>query len=216
MEKLFWKDPYLTEIKASIIAQNDDFIKIDRTIAFPFSGGQQSDSGTIGGYKILEAKKEGAEISYRIQENHKLKVGDEVVVNIDWDKRYKLMRLHFAAELVLELIYQNFNRPEKIGANITEEKARVDFYWKGNIAETFQLLLDKINTIVAENHEITSEFSDEENETRYWEIKGFAKVPCGGTHLKKTGEIGPIELKRCNLGKDKERIEIYLCNRGSS
>jgi len=212
MEKLFWKDPYLSEIKSKITEQNGDKIKLDRTIAFPFSGGQQSDSGTIGGYEILEARKEGKEIRYRIQENHSLKPGDEVIVRIDWNKRYRLMKLHFAAELVLELMYQNFGRPEKIGANITEDKARVDFFWKGNISETFPILSDKINSIIAENHEITSGFSDEENEIRYWEIKGFAKVPCGGTHLKRTGEIGPVKLKRANLGKDKERIEIYLCD----
>lgn len=213
MEKLFWKDPYLTEIKTKITELKDDIIKLDSTIAFPFSGGQQSDSGTIGGYEILEARKEGNDISYRIQVDHTLKEGDEVIVKIDWDKRYKLMKLHFAAELVLELMYQNYNRPEKIGANITEDKARVDFFWEGNISETFPLLMEKINELIAEDHEIKSDFSDKENEIRYWEIKGFAKIPCGGTHLKRTGEIGPIRLKRSNLGKGKERIEIYLCDK---
>jgi len=46
---------------------------------------------------------------------------------------------------------------------------------------------------------------------RYWEIEGFAKVDCGGTHIRKTGEIGDIILKRGkSLGSNKERIEIYL------
>ena len=120
------------------------------------------------------------------------------------------MRLHFAAEIILELLYQNFNKPEKIGANITEDKARVDFYWTGNISETFPLLTAEINDLVKKDLDIISDFSDEDNEIRYWEISGFAKVPCGGTHLRKTGEIGPILLKRNNLGKNKERIEIYL------
>ena len=44
---------------------------------------------------------------------------------------------------------------------------------------------------------------------RYWEIEGFARVPCGGTHLKRTGEVGNIALKRKNIGKGKERIEVY-------
>jgi Ser-tRNA(Ala) deacylase AlaX len=211
MEKLFWKDPYMTEVKAKITEQKVGIIRLDKTIVFPFSGGQQSDSGTINGFEIIEARKEGNEISYRIQESHGLRVGDEVNLKIDWQKRYRLMKLHFAAELVLELVYQNCNRPEKIGANITEEKARVDFIWKGNISEIFSMLMGKINSLVNENLEIISDFSDEGNEIRYWEIKGFAKVPCGGTHLKRTGEIGTIKLKRSNLGKDKERIEIYLC-----
>jgi Ser-tRNA(Ala) deacylase AlaX len=61
-----------------------------------------------------------------------------------------------------------------------------------------------------ENRDIVSAFSDEENEQRYWEIVGFARMPCGGTHLRRTGEVGELELKRKNIGKGKERIEIYL------
>lgn len=123
------------------------------------------------------------------------------------------MKLHFVAELVLELVYQGYNYPEKIGANITKEKARVDFFWKDNISEIPQKLISKINNIIDSNLDIISDFEDEENERRYWEIDGFAKVPCGGTHLKKTGEIGPISLKRKNLGARKERIKfIYKHN----
>lgn len=208
-EKVFWEDPYLTEIKSKITSANGNIVTLNKTIVFAFSGGQQSDSGSIGGYNILEAKKVDKEIFYTIEQDHQLKVGDEVIVKIDWKKRYKLMKLHFAAELVLELVYQNYNRPEKIGANITEDKARVDFCWTGNISETFPLLTEKINDLVKNDLDIISDFGDVENEKRYWEIKGFAKVPCGGTHLRKTGEIGFIALKRSNLGKNKERIEIY-------
>lgn len=210
VKKIFWDSPYLTEIEATIESINKDVITLDQTIAYAFSGGQQSDSGKIGGYKILDAKKEGKKIFYTIDSNHTLKNGDKVLVTIDWEKRYKIMKLHFAAELVLELVYQNYNTPQKIGANITEDKARVDFYWSGNISAIFPELLSKINSIIDSNLEISSDFIDKENEKRYWEIKDFAKVPCGGTHLKTTGEIGSLLLKRVNIGGGKERIEIYL------
>jgi Ser-tRNA(Ala) deacylase AlaX len=159
----------------------------------------------------LEAKKSGKEILYLIEPTHNLKTGAEVFVKIDWRKRYRIMKLHFAAEIILELVYQNFNQPEKIGANIIEDKARLDFKWAGNITEIFPLLESKARDIIIANLDITSQFSDEENEIRYWQIKGFAKVPCGGTHIRKTGEIGDILLKRGkSLGGNKERIEIYL------
>ena len=48
-----------------------------------------------------------------------------------------------------------------------------------------------------------------ENEQRYWEVPNFARVPCGGTHLKRTSEVGKLSLKRKNIGKGKERIEVY-------
>ena len=210
VKKIFWENPYLTILEATVTSVKDNIITLDQTIVYAFSGGQQSDSGTIGGFEILEAKKDGKEILYTIEENHNLIPHQNVIVTIDWEKRYKLMKLHFAAEIILELVYQNYNLPEKIGANIAVDKARVDFFWEGRISEIFPELLHKANKIINLNLEIVSAFDDEENQRRYWYIEGFAKVPCGGTHIKKTGEIGQITLKRNNLGKGKERIEIYL------
>ena len=210
VRKVFWENPYMTEVEAKVMSVDGNVVTLDQTIAFAFSGGQQSDSGTIDGFEIMEARKYGKEIFYTLEQNHDLKQNQNVIVKIDWAKRYKIMRLHFIAELVLELVYQNYNYPEKIGANITSEKARVDFFWKGNISEIFPDLITKINNIIDSNLDIVSAFEDGENERRYWLIEGFAKVSCGGTHLKKTGEIGSISLKRNNLGGGKERIEIYL------
>ncbi|PKM65826.1 MAG: alanyl-tRNA editing protein [Firmicutes bacterium HGW-Firmicutes-2] len=210
VRKIFWENPYLTELEGKVTSVDDNVITLDKTIAFAFSGGQQSDSGTIGGFKILEAKTEGKEIFYTLDHNHNLIIDQDVIVTIDWEKRYSLMKLHFAAEIILELVYQNYNHPEKFGANITIDKARVDFFWDGRISDIFQELLNKANNIINLNLDIISAYDDEKNQKRYWCIEGFAKVPCGGTHIRKTGEIGPISLKRNNLGSGKERIEIYL------
>ncbi|WP_371361584.1 hypothetical protein SRRS_29480 [Sporomusa rhizae] len=207
--KIFWEDPYLTELDAKVTSVENDYITVDRTIAFAFSGGQESDTGTIGGLKILNAEKRDKQIVYQLA-GHAMSVNNPARICIDWNRRYSLMRLHFAAEVVLELIYQKFNHPEKIGAHIAEDKARVDFYWQGNISQTFSLLQDEIQKLVSNDLPITSAFSDPENEVRYWEINNFAKVPCGGTHIKRTGEIGEVVLKRNNIGKGKERIEIFL------
>jgi Ser-tRNA(Ala) deacylase AlaX len=208
--KLFWQDPYLTELSAQVVWMNENNLKLDHTIFFPFSGGQESDSGTIGGFKVLEAKKEGREITYRMEASPALKAGDPVLIKIDWSRRYRLMRLHFAAEIILELINQNYQNPEKIGAHISESKARIDFRWAPNISHQFNFLETELNKIVDADCEIISAFSDAEQELRYWEIKGFGKVSCGGTHPKRTGEVGKIKLKRDNIGKGKERIEITL------
>jgi Ser-tRNA(Ala) deacylase AlaX len=53
-------------------------------------------------------------------------------------------------------------------------------------------------------------FSDVKTQKRFWKIDGFAEVPCGGTHVKSTAEVGFITLKRVNIGSGKERIEIKL------
>ncbi|MFD4707420.1 hypothetical protein ACFWM3_21575 [Gottfriedia sp. NPDC058432] len=210
VNKLFWEDPYLTKTSAIVTEVDDQRVTINQTIIYAFSGGQQSDSGRIGNYEVIEAKKDGLEIRYTLPENHDLQKGQEVVVAIDWEKRYRIMKLHFAAEIILELMNQNYDKPEKIGANITSDKARIDFYWDGKISETFPLLETKAKELIDADLEINSEFDDPENQRRYWEIKGFGKVSCGGTHIKRTGEIKGIKLKRNNIGGGKERIEIYL------
>ncbi len=209
-KKLFWTEPYLTHLETRIAGVKGNDVTVEQTIFYALSGGQESDHGAIGNTRVLEARKEGKDIVYTLEDGHGLKSGDQVSMSIDWERRYKLMRLHFAAEIVLELAYRNLISIRKIGAHIAQDKARIDFEWGENVSKAFPVIKEKAAAIIGANQEITSAFSDEDKEERYWEIGGFARVPCGGTHLRRTGEIRGIELKRKNIGKGKERIEIYV------
>jgi Ser-tRNA(Ala) deacylase AlaX len=208
--KLFWQDPYRTSLDTHVAAVEGEWVRLEETIFYALSGGQESDAGTIGGRTVLEARKDGHDILYRLESDHGLKPGDVVAIEIDGARRLKLMRLHLAAEILLELAYQNLPGIQKIGAHIAEDKARIDFEWPENISKLFPMMQEKAGALIAADHAIISAFSDEANQRRYWEIEGFARVPCGGTHLKRTGEIGAIALKRINIGKGKERIEIRV------
>ena len=208
--KVFWQDPYLTQLETPVTSVQGDDITLADTIFYAFSGGQESDAGTIGNVPVLQARKDGKEIIYTLAMDHSLRVGDPVTIKIDWDRRYRLMRLHFAAEIILELVTRQLPSITKIGAHIAQDKSRIDFEWGSNISSVFPFIQDAAQNIVTSNREIVSAFSDEAAERRYWEISEFARVPCGGTHLKRTGEVGEIELKRKNVGKGKERIEIYV------
>ncbi|NBA84718.1 alanyl-tRNA editing protein [Emticicia sp. CRIBPO] len=210
VKKLFWDNPYLTELSTIITGVSGDTVTLESTIAYAFSGGQQSDEGTLNGLKIIKAEKHDKEIFYTLEPDHGLETGQGVLIQIDWDKRYRIMKLHFAAEIILELVYQNFGRPEKTGANITFDKARIDFVRDKNISEMFPLLNEKARELIALDLPVESAFSDEAAQRRYWRIEGFGQVACGGTHIRRTGEIGPLKLKRVNLGQNRERIEIYL------
>jgi Ser-tRNA(Ala) deacylase AlaX len=210
VEKLFWQDPYRTALDTRIAAVEGDQVTLEATIFYAFSGGQESDAGTIGGRTVLEARKDGRDIRYTLEPGHGLRIGDEVKVEIDSARRLKLMRLHLAAEIVLELAYQNLPGIQKIGAHIAEDKARIDFEWPENISRLFPMMQEKAGALIAADQPIVSAYSDEATQRRYWEIAGFARVPCGGTHLKRTAEIGALALKRVNIGKGKERIEIRV------
>jgi Ser-tRNA(Ala) deacylase AlaX len=208
--KIFWENPYLTQLDTRITGVSGEDVTVAETIFYAFAGGQESDTGTIGHYPVIEARKNGMEIVYTLESGHDLKPGDPVTIRIDWERRYRLMRLHFAAELILELVYQHFASIEKTGAHIAQDKARIDFAWLENISTAFPVFQEQARVLVQADLAIISAFSDETEEKRYWEIAGFARVSCGGTHLKRTGEVGQIELKRKNVGKGKERIEIYF------
>lgn len=211
-EKVFWTEPYLAELNAHVTSADSGRITVDRTIAYAFSGGQSSDCGTMNGYRILKAEMDGKEIYYTLEGNPPLSVGDEICIKIDWVRRYRLMKLHFAAEIILELVNKLMGKPSKIGAHITDSKARLDFVWEDNISGMFPYLLSEASRIIEADLPVISDFSDIKNERRYWEVKDFGRVPCCGTHVRTTGELGPIRLKRENIGKGKERIEITLVN----
>ena len=138
-----------------------------------------------------------------------MRPGDPVRVEIDWPRRYCLMRLHFAAELALELAYRKLPGIEKIGAHIAQDKARIDFAWPVSLSPILSGLAAEAQAIIDQNVAIVSAFSDESLQRRYWEVPGFGRVACGGTHLRRTGEIGLLRLKRDNIGRGKERIEVY-------
>jgi len=209
-EKIFWREPYRTSLETRVAGVAGARVRLAETIFFALSGGQESDRGSLSGRPVREARKQGREIVYTLDEGHGLAPGDPVRITIDWPRRYRLMRLHFAAELVLELTYRRLAGIERIGAHIAEDKARIDFRWPENIARHLPELQREALRIVRQDQPIVSAFSDEENERRYWQIKGLDPVPCGGTHLRSTGEVGALALKRRNIGKAKERIEITL------
>lgn len=209
MRKIFWDNPYQRNLMTHVLSVTGNRLLFDETIVFSFSGGQESDKAYINGMNILDSKMEGNLIYYILPEAHNLSVGDKVTMEIDWPRRYRLMRLHFAAELVLELVTQMLGI-KKIGAHIAETKARIDFIYDKNISTVLGSILSEYNEIISKNASIKTGFYDIENQRRYWEIEGFSKVPCGGTHVKSTTEVGCVTLKRINIGGGKERIEIKL------
>ena len=200
-KKVFWADPYKTSLSTTVTSVSGPDITLSETIFFAFSGGQESDAGTIEDHVVSAAQKQGQEIVYTLADDHGLVTGQSVLVQIDWVRRYRLMRLHFAAELVLELFYKKLSGVSKVGAHIAQDKARIDFAWPESIAPLLPSMASDANSIIAADLEIKTAFDDEPNERRYWEISGFSRVPCGGTHVKRTGEIGTIKLKRNNKGQ---------------
>lgn len=230
MKKLFWVDPYLTKLETTVYAVNGNEIVLNETIAYSESGGQESDKATINGLDVLSSRMDRGEpflIYYMLPEGHGLSAGDKVFMEIDWLRRNRLMRLHFTCELVLVLMNRLFNKtpegvelqPEEIdtiikkrGAHMSEEGARIDFECSVNISEYFFSILNEYQKIIDADLPIEKGYLNEAKQIRFWRLPNIALIPCGGTHVHSTGEIGAIDLKRDRANKGVERIRITLQN----
>ncbi|WP_063344863.1 alanine--tRNA ligase-related protein [Vibrio jasicida] len=208
--KVFWDDPYQVELESTVSRVDGPCIELEETIFYAESGGQESDTGTIGGIQVIKAEKQGLSIVYTLEREPNFQAGAVVTTQIDWARRYALMKLHFAAEVILEVVTHRFPKMTKVGAHISADKSRIDFEWYESVKPLLPELQQQAQSVIDSHADIVSDFSDTREQRRYWKVEGFAQVPCGGTHLKNTSEVGRIQLKRKNIGKGKERIEISL------
>ncbi|MGR5160944.1 alanine--tRNA ligase-related protein [Vibrio owensii] len=208
--KVFWDDPYQVELESTVSRVDGPCIELEETIFYAESGGQESDTGTIGGIPVIKAEKQGLSIVYTLEREPNFQAGAVVTTQIDWARRYALMKLHFAAEVILEVVTHRFPEMTKVGAHISADKSRIDFEWHESVKPLLPELQQQAQSVIDSHADIISDFSDTSEQRRYWKVDGFAQVPCGGTHLKNTSEVGRIQLKRKNIGKGKERIEISL------
>jgi Ser-tRNA(Ala) deacylase AlaX len=209
MRKVFWENPYQTTLQTTVTAIDGNTVLFADTIAYSFAGGQESDKAWVNNIPILDSKMDGLLIHYTLPDNHNLHVGDTVTMTIDWPRRHRLMRLHFAAELILEIVTQKYHL-EKVGAHIAENKSRIDFKSDTNISPLLPDILAEYNEIIKSDRIIEKGYSDIATQRRFWKIDGFAQVPCGGTHVHSTAEVGFVTFKREHPGKSIERIEIRL------
>ncbi len=97
MRKVFWDNPYQKTLTTKVASVCGNRILLEETIAFSFSGGQESDKASLHGLAVRDSEIVGPLIYYTLQERHGFCPGDRVTLEIDWPRRYRLMRLHFAA-----------------------------------------------------------------------------------------------------------------------
>ncbi len=207
--RLFWENPYKNECEATVIRTKDNEVVLDQTVFYAFSGGQASDAGTINNILVKEARKAGDEIVYVFESEPGLKEGDKVTIKIDPERRLRLMKLHSASHIIYFIVEEKTGLKKIIGSNVTDDKGRLDYEYPEAISQILPDIENKANEVFNQDGEIKIYPDPADPSKRWWEC-GSWKVPCGGTHVRNTKEIGNVHLKRKNIGSGKERIEIYL------
>ncbi len=229
-EQLFREHSYLKECEATVVESGDSTIVIDRTVFYPMGGGQPGDTGEIrwdgGRANVVDTRygDDGA-IRHVVEEGAELPaVGATVTALLDWDRRYLHMRMHTALHLLGSVL-----RYGVTGGNISAAKSRLDFDMEDTVDKE-QVTAD-IQTLVAADHPVSCRWiSDEElaaqpelvrtmsvqppkgaGKVRLVDIENVDLQPCGGTHLKSTGEVGEIRIGKVEKkGRRNRRVSILL------
>lgn len=243
MNALYLSNCYLKEWEATVInaSKKDDrsqFIVLDKTAFYPASGGQPNDTGTMAlGDKVFKVvysckiAQNGTVISHEV-ESQDLKPGDRVKCKIDWDRRYKLMRMHTAAHIISAIIH-NETGAMISGNQLGLEQSRIDFSVPEFDRERLKSYEEKANDIVRQAIKITFETKSRSEalkdphitklakgldhlppdikEFRIVKIGDFDVQADGGTHVKNTKEVGRIEFTDfVNKGAKNRRIYFRL------
>lgn len=229
-EALYLHNSYIEEFTADIISVDGREIIMDVTAFYPSSGGQPNDTGTIhvnGGdasFNVIDVTKKNGQIVH-IVDTDGLSPGDNVTCEINWDRRYILMRMHTAAHILSSV----FNKESGVlitGNQLGVDKSRIDFNMENLDREKINSYVEAANKIISENVPVEMWSMKREEalkitdvvklagalppnipELRLVKIGNYDLQADGGCHVKNTSEIGKIELLSVeNKGKSNRRI----------
>ena len=230
---LYMDDAYLQEFEATITSIKDGkYVVLDQTAFYPQSGGVACDTGTLKKdneeYPVVFVGKFDGEISHEVSKPG-LKEGDKVKATINWERRYKLMRLHTTAH-VLASIFHNKAKAMITGGNIEPDKARMDFSLEEFDRNKVDEYVALANTLIERGAETKSYYMEREEALkipdmvklaekmppavdmlRIVEIANIDRQADGGPHVKNIKEIGKIELIGIeNKGKSNRRLYFMV------
>ena len=235
---LYLTDCYLKEFDAKIVDVLDDgtLIMLDQTAFYPTSGGQPNDLGSIKCnvelYNVIDVFKRDGEILHKVDRSG-LKKSDAVICEIDWERRYVLMRYHTAAHILSTLINSETGA-EITGNQLYIDRARVDFSLEKFDRSLMIGFEEKANAIIMKGLTVNFRLLDREDALKIPSLTklrmqlpetitqfrivdifdsdaDFDHQACGGTHIQNTQEIGSIKIFDLeNKGRDRKRIYFRL------
>ena len=206
-ERLYYTDSYLAEFAARVVDRAEDGrrIYLDRTAFYPTSGGQLFDTGEIGGVAVVGVVDEGERVAHLLAEA--AWSGDAVECRIDWQRRFDHMQQHSGQHLLSAVLSERFGLTT-VSVHLGEESSTVDVQAAAVTAEQLRAAEERCNELVTENRAVEVSFaeasdglglrkaSERTGMLRIVTIEDLDRSACGGTHVRSTGEIGPVLLRK--------------------
>jgi len=229
---LYLYDSYLREFEANVQHVTGNQVVLDQTAFHPLTGGVACDTGFLAKGDVkhrvarVDISREKKEIIHVLErEAADLSQGDLVKGMLDWERRYRLMRLHTAAHLIATIMYSDYNALIT-GGQVDHEHAKLDFNLPRTDREIFEAAVEKANKEAGKGVELKIYFlardealkmpgvvklaekmPPEEKELRIVEIPGIDLQADGGPHVRNTNDIGEIRLLKIeNKGKNQRRL----------
>ena len=233
-ELLYAKDAYLRSFDGEVKELTEDGgVILDQTAFYPTGGGQPHDLGRLtwdgGSARVVEVRKLGGQVVHRI-EGQAPPVGTRVHGEIEWDRRYALMRHHTALHSMSGVIYQLFGATVT-GGQMYPDRARMDFQLPDLSQERLQQIETRTNELLGQSRPVSIRFMPREEAfqipdlirtkvnlipegieiIRVVDIDGIDQQADGGTHVGNTREVGRVRITGSeNKGKGNKRLEIVL------
>lgn len=230
---IFQEDSYAKTFEALVLRVEGSFVVLDRTAFHPaYHGGLDTDTGYLEGprgkARVIRAELRGDDVYHIVEDPSTLSSGDRVRGEIDWDRRYTMMRMHTAAHVLIAQMYKNYGALVT-GGHIAPDQARMDFDirqedWKAVIEEG----VAEANEVISRCIEVKVYWLPREEalkipgitklaemdfllgleSVRVVEIPGVDLQADGGPHVRNTCEIGEIRVLRLE-SKGRTRKRIY-------
>jgi alanyl-tRNA synthetase len=219
-ERLYYSDSYLRDFHARVLDRTPDgaTLYLDRTAFYPTSGGQPNDTGSISGAAVVDVIDEGERVAHRTATPVS---AAEVECRIDWARRLDHMQQHSGQHLLSAVFIEQFGI-ETISFHLGQEISTLDLEVPAIDMAKVTAAERRANEAVAENRPILVTYedagaagdlrkpSDRAGTLRIVSIDGLDRIACGGTHVRLTGEIGPILIRRLEKIRNCVRVE-FLC-----
>jgi alanyl-tRNA synthetase len=219
-ERLYYTDAYLRDFRAHVVDRSEDrrTIYLDRTAFYPTSGGQPYDLGRLGGSDIVEVVDEEDRVAHRVATA--VDTAD-VDCAVDWARRFDHMQQHTGQHL-LSAVFEELYSLHTVSFHLGADSATIDV--EGGAIDTNRMLAveRRVNELVFANLPVAVTFEDSrtvqglrkpserEGTLRIVSIEGLDRSACGGTHVRSTGEIGLILLRKLEKIRQSTRVE-FVC-----
>jgi alanyl-tRNA synthetase len=235
---LFYEKPYDRKFRAAVIARFGDWIVLDRTLFYSEGGGQLSDRGILWlgkrEFKVLDVQRLDDVILHRVDRPGAFRKGQAVRGEIDWERRYTLMKMHTCTHIIAGAARRVIgSHVWQAGAKKGLDSSRIDLtHYRPFTHEELEEIERLANDIINKDMPVRSGFmSRGEAEKAYGftlyqggaspgktvrvvnTANGFDVEACGGTHLESTGEVGMVKIMRTERIQDGVNRLVYACSR---